>query len=790
MLSERLNDDSASEALRSWPEISHDRFWAVRRAAILAELGRTEEALNVAESALSGIRNGLVDDFEHIASLSREGFAMYLLSALRANDLHRRGIWNPAAEFAERAETRRRYSSLQRYGCSPTDVLGWFEDQLDRPVPRTNPPVELVPGFQPTTYSHTIHLGGAGIFEKLLPAYQYVRFIEEAALPPRIGLMSIGMTEAIRVGEWFSEHDGVRAQGLMCRLQEEKLGEGYLTRHRVAALPHEMVAKLKTVADRAAQQTLPTVSTSVPPEDDLQRRAKQRMTMALDMLSRVWVREPEEGVDALWSFACSMYRHPVLRAGMSTDKLIRNLFDSLVLCTPPQAISQQLPTLFQLPIPGEGDFRVAMPERWPDPSLIAVDSPGMRVVDGGARVWRDVKKRLLQLVKSNDAHIRQSALDRLMVLDSLDVLTNEDRVRLGKAFWASARREAALPFGRWGHVTVWYAARLPAPHGLDPKERIRQHLLNIRLGSVHDGMVRPEASLELILFVTRQAMSGAQYAGFRHYVDWTPADVDALFATIRAWWNAHGRELVNQSEAFRFFQRLSGGSTSRFLSTLWDVMRSVILPRMRRSRTSIETVAAFIDDVASAGLPVGSVVPATLFLKPDTVEGVASRLRNEFINTRSEFCLSALRGVVFWVHMHGRRRRGRAVQLPEMPVDLLREVGSAVALRREGLLEVSLDCAFHVLPRLGTDVDGQFARSLIVGLEYLLSEARYRLSDDGEFPISYGAIPRVRRLAVRLAKRLSINGYSSDRVIRQWHEAAIADPLPEVRRIVVAEDSN
>ncbi len=89
-----MDDASAFDATGRWPQYTRDPFWSVRRAAVLAELGRTEQALEATEATLARLRDGLSDIAEHIPGLSREGWAMWLAMGLRSNQRWRAGLWD------------------------------------------------------------------------------------------------------------------------------------------------------------------------------------------------------------------------------------------------------------------------------------------------------------------------------------------------------------------------------------------------------------------------------------------------------------------------------------------------------------------------------------------------------------------------------------------------------------------------------------------------------------------------------------------------------------------------
>src|SRR5581483_8741744 len=117
----------------------------------------------------------LSDISDHIPGLSREGWAMWLVMALKSNNLWRN---QKIADFPYRVEVQRRFDQLKKFGCNPDEINEYFALRLDGPAPQLQQ-TESRPGFEPGTYSHSISLG-SDIGDKLLIAYQCYRLGEEA----------------------------------------------------------------------------------------------------------------------------------------------------------------------------------------------------------------------------------------------------------------------------------------------------------------------------------------------------------------------------------------------------------------------------------------------------------------------------------------------------------------------------------------------------------------------------------------------------------------------------------
>jgi hypothetical protein len=120
-------------------------------------------------------------------------------------------------------------------------------------------------------------------------------------------------------------------------------------------------------------------------------------------------------------------------------------------------------------------------------------------------------------------------------------------------------------------------------------------------------------------------------------------------------------------------------------------------------------------------------------------------------------------------------------------MDLIQELGSIIAGRRQPGLWYALDAARNILRDHPDAVDDRFKRSVLTGLDYLLPEAAYRAWGGEQDRIPYDRVPDYRARAAEIALILSREtGYQSD-VTRQWLYEATNDPLPGVRRAVSAQ---
>jgi hypothetical protein len=177
------------------------------------------------------------------------------------------------------------------------------------------------------------------------------------------------------------------------------------------------------------------------------------------------------------------------------------------------------------------------------------------------------------------------------------------------------------------------------------------------------------------------------------------------------------------------------------------------------------------------------VLPALLHLHPEREQATASRLRRALSSHDEKKQRAALSGLLNWLQNQAASPLAvRGYQLPRMPENLLQELGSIIANRRQPGLLAALGAAITVLEHFPQRANRRFIDSLTDGLDSLLIETQYRANDEPVGQVPYEDIPTYRMYAARLASLLSgVRGGKSEGVNR-WIDAARIDPLPEIRQ--------
>lgn len=780
----QLDDDAVGSILGEWPDKTEDVFWAVRKAALLAEIGKPDAARTMIESLLPTIRASLRVVSTHIPNLSREGWIMRLAHALGFD--HRLRSGQGVDDGTARAELRSRFQELRGLGCSPSDITDHFEDIFRQPEPREKTTSETKVGFAPGTASQTIHMGSE-VSDQLVHGYQYHRLVEEAAFPPMIGHTTLSKGGLRRVAEWMSEFDPVRTQSLLSRLLDSDLTQLYLSRHRIAALPESVVQRFRQLAIRGITQVLAKTRRVLDHRDPQDARDRNRLEFSIRLLARVSALEREETIGQAWDLAIRLYSDSGVRSTLTLDRPLSELFESLVESSSPERTKDQLSILFALPIPGEGDCNFAgNPFDWPDPSTIAARPFKSPIWSRPPNAYRGTVDRLLRIAQLSEGFTKQLSFFRLLRLNDLGALSKTQKVRLAKMFWSQLGSRTGLPSEPWGPWTPWVALELTPPRGIDAAGRLKQRILAGQPGKVDPFVVPSLNVFDLIAFASHQPSDERPKFANRWYLDWTNAEACKLFEMTRFWWDNNGKQQLKEIREKSWVDAFHSTGFRAFVSRVWDALRLVIIPMLGRRKSVIAAVRTLVEDMQQSGLPIGAVLPATLIWDQSSTEiaRVATVIRQELANQELEVYLAAMRGIVFWVECSANARVGRGSTLPEIPKDLLREVGTAVLLRRKESLSMALDCAYNVVRRLKRRSDNQFVQNLIIGLRFLLEETKYRENLGTAQRFEYDEIPIIRFRSARLAKCLADCGHQTDTAIQEWCKAAAIDPLPEIRRLV------
>ncbi len=163
---------------------------------------------------------------------------------------------------------------------------------------------------------------------------------------------------------------------------------------------------------------------------------------------------------------------------------------------------------------------------------------------------------------------------------------------------------------------------------------------------------------------------------------------------------------------------------------------------------------------------------------PDRAAELAQRLRRGLVADDPDVSGNAGAALYHWL-----KAAEEEPSLPRVADDLVQEIGTAVAARRRGTLQVALELSCWLLDEGPVRYRSLVKEGCEHGLSYLVEELAYSATTARE-AVGDLDVPLLRKKCARLAVAMDRAGYGTGRGVRAWIEAAATDPLPEVRNVV------
>ena len=774
-------DHAAVERALDDLDTSVEVFWKVRKAGILAELGKTEESFRLAREALPEIRQQLGHGAKDIPTLSREGWAMVLASGFSFYPPPRETEWEMnnsptgprGVEPHERSE--RRWDVLQRYGCDARDDLDETQRALENKPPKSKPAVEEKLGFDLWYRTRTARgeqWSSRGKGWEHLPALQAKRLVEETGIPPIVDNVDLAKTLLSRAVAWLAKPSPDLALGLILRVtsyEKDEIFDQFFNRSLISQIANSQIETLVERVERAIAYGVPRASAAITEENhDRSIYWVSRLRVTVEVLSRLVLRLDEARANQVLDRALGFYHLPLFRQHHWLTEPLAHLFSRTVSALDFDFLRTRLAQFLALPLPGEGNFKTDDPRDWPDPFRLAARRFVVAPHELTATPeWHQVVERLIAAVAGTPLLFpRKPALDRLEILLRWELLSEEQKARLGEALW---RHQLPVPGGGLPEGTELLACTFLALPSPDPGLVERLFRQSVLVGTqANKGSLYPATSLQNLV-----GFSEIQRQG-KTSVVLSPVDIDQILEHILAdWRSGRLRRLIESLPPIRYFDR------EFHMQAFTLALGRVILPSLEPTSPQISEVLEMLADLKALNFPVEVTYPALARLRPDLMPDLSDRLRQSLASSRKEQAEDAIKTVWWWL------QERHQLSLQEPPSDIVREIAIAVSMRRPSLQE-ALRAAEWIMRNDAAVESDRFARLVAEGLGYLLSEARYdvELVRQPTSTLRPTEIAEVRLLSVKMALALESAGFGELPSVGEWIREGQNDPFPEVRHIL------
>ena len=746
-----INLKGLRELCDSWRTENCDPIWMLRKAAILVETYRRDDARRLVDRALREIRAASVER-SSLSGPSREGWALFMAAALEQGP----GLLQDT-ESLERHY--RRWRELAVSHCDALEEKRLHADAMRIRTEDGEPEFDL--GLRTDRVASNVST------RQESAALRAIRLTEVAVLPPSVTPMTISSDVLKVAAEALAYSEPLLASQLVlrvCTFDGDAVLKRVFSRVRVAALPVHAVSAL-------TQSCLDCIEYSL----ERMRRNDggswvERLRVAIEVLSRLVLRHQAEEVVDIFERALSYHSNGDVAGHPWLTRPMRNLLSRCWEALPERNRTDHVLDLLNAPIVGLDGFDTsAGGHPHADPGDVFLDrrvTIPARTPENDER-WQQAVSLMIRGLQAG-GEPRKRASIRIGLPGIRGQLTDSERSQVAVALWHSDYTGPDdLPHGT--NLHDWAFLELPEPSRGLAEQRFRHKWFN-------------RSILELSTRPRRQQSYSIPYAP-------APNDLNGVIYQIGIALNELqriGHTLTISSEETEMIGRFvdewcnmrvppTTTGSSKWAPTQYAVMGlGSILSEVRLNDSTAVRVYNKIEDLHRSKIPAYQLVHGLIKILPNLRNELLMLLRMGLVTDDVDFAAHAAVGLYEWL----RATNDSPSQLRPPPDDMIREIGVTIATRRKGMLDQSLQIAEWIFLE-GASLQKDTIRGFVTqGLSYLLDELRYdRRVDRSSDEID---IPRLRWRCAELAVALSRTGVD-DPVVTRWMDAIADDPLPEVR---------
>ena len=754
-----LDHATLGERLDAWRTDEGDPAWAMRKSALLREIGRKEEANRLIERALDEIR-AIPEDGRDLAGPSREGWALWSLVETFANTSDLQARWD---------NVQARWDELAAVKCDPSSDVRYLSDELSVSRRETRPPAfDLGVRLTETRLASTSSPSAA--------AARGIRLTEVAGLPPSIDVVTIAGGLVKRAAEALMLEDatiGIRQMIRVTTSDSDKAFMRVLSRPRVASLTPATANALARDVQIALEDAVSCIRAT---GAGRRLHGTRRTSVAMESLSRLVLRLDAASVLSVFDVALDLYKDAAVMPWFVLHKAMRNLLRRCWESLDDEQRAERVLDVLEMPIVGLDGFASAG-DQWPDPGEILSEdlSLPVRTEDNEDR-WEAVVATLIRGLGS-EGQARERAARRIDNIAVWSRLTKAETGRVAEALWSSVGDEGqGLPDGT--PLRDYAFILLPEPTVGMGRARFGRKWLSgdvakVKLTPIYGGQaiggeVVHTDSTRADDILWQAGMSIAFVRRHGKTLDLTNEEKEYLIGVIEQW----SQTRVPKSSAIpEFFQSLAKQS-------IWDACRGLrwILTEIEVPSDLAGKLYRQVAELIDTGIPAYSILPGIANASENLREDVALLMSTGLASDKRKTGESAMWSLHCWM----RFAADRALDFIAPQQHLIREIGVSVATRRRAVLGQALYAAKWVFEEGSEDARDSIRDLVLKGLGYLTEELRYDREDpfDGRLDV-----PLARWRSTQVARVMAGQGLGEHPVIRRWLQLGMDDPLPEVRHV-------
>ena len=727
--------------LANWETANTDPIWMLRKAAILVETNRVDDAMQLFEKAFSQIRQ-IPDDDRSVAGTSRESWALFWAAA---HEMY--SFLEGKTDSLDHSRFHRRWRELASRKCDASEEKRVLSNFISGQGKKSKPPVfdlnvRRVPVLHLSDEQHRPRTA----------ARRAIRLSEVAGLPP--SMASDILTPAADVLAQVEPEMAVRLVLRTVNYDQDKTLQCVLSRVRVATIPQGSADHLVDLCDGVIQYALPRLGGPGAPVGTISW--VERLRVALEVTSRLVLRLNPEQAEIVFNKAMNYYgddRFGHLWLAPPLQRLLERSWESLL----PDQQTRRILDLLSAPIVGLDGFMVASEIRSPDPGYLLKEKEDFpipdRTVDTEERWKRVVHLAIRGLYAGKET--RKRAAHRITLVALWGRLTESESIEVAQALWKSRHvGDTCLP----SETGLFDAVFLDLP---EPESGLAERCFRKKWLDVGNFPQDGEENLAEVLRQVGYAIPWLKHR--KRSLRLTKDEIDYLAEIVERWVDIPVPR--RRTPILEYHLNL----TRRAIIGLRRILSGIPLPD-----STVKNLYGKVPDLNESEAPGFTLLAGIVGALPDRLDEIVQSMRLGLVSDKSILAKDAAWGLFHWM----KASNDSETPCPKPPIDLVREIGMIIASRRNISLDVALQIPKWIFDEGNEEQKTAVSALALQGLDYLSEELRYdrRHERDDE-----DSIPSLRRGCVQLAVSMAKRGFEEEPVVSRWLKDAENDPMPEVR---------
>lgn len=739
-----LDFKKLDDLLKDWQTKNCDPVWMLRKAAILVEMNRNDDTIQLLNHALSAIRENPFNE-RNLAGPSREGWALWLALAFERESLFGESVKNRI----DAHPAFMRWRELTSLKCNAFVEKHDYADAIRGHSDKK----EKLPFDLGHRYGPVFRISNEER-DRRVAAYRAIRLSELAGLPPSANSLVLASNILDLAADRLFMVDPEMAVLLVLRFSHD--GENLtftrvLSRTQVASMPGNSVRRLVQVCNNAIEYALPRIAGGSP-------RAIfwiERLCVVLEAFSRLVLRSDPEMAETVFNKALEYYRNEHVAHDFLLEKPVQHILERSWETLPKDRQTSCVLDLLSAPIVGMDGFTTSS-ERYPEPGELIRNELSLpsRTPDNESR-WQEIINLFIRGLNTG-GEARKRASVRIVEIVIKGLLSDAETSQVAQALWRSDHTEPNdLPGGT--NLYEWVFLLLPQPQPGLAEQRFRHKWLDI-----DKFPQRNDADLDELLWQIGSAISGLNV--YQRSLTLSDREQNYLAGIVGQW-----AESPPVRKIGFFTNHQDTDRVRRAIFGLKSILLKVLIPEATDTKLYEKIHQLKVSDTPGLELIAGIVR-----VLPKRFDEIALLVRMELTSDDSDLVKNAAWGLHFWL-------KAASDSTPELrppPEDLVREIAIIIATRRKTVLLEALQIAKWVFAE-GSEAQREVISQLTIqGLSYLIEELRYDRKHDQDEDFD---VPLLRWGCTHLAIAMAEHGYGDDSTVARWLENAKEDPLPEVR---------